>query len=1076
MRYLVETRAGKDKYEKIIKDTFPHIQYADFETFIQKNKAGIIVFDREEFLKKLEKIRSLSEKEDLNFVIVVVSQGEVPKHDLPDVFVVPEFASKVMEEVKSRILDKMEKLTREKIKNIQRDELKEYESLGVGILIIDNEEKIVYANDLLLRFLKNKYSLEEILNLNVHKFLKEIAPDFDTKKLFTETRMSPRKIKIVLPDGTVEQKSISVTPRIRADNKIDGFIMRFHEPLTHEGERLLKEILDLVEEFQSIGEEVRAEFFIAIPRLLKKFAEILKVRSLLFVPFYIARIWGFEDEVPFILVYKTAKGEYLGRLIYGFKASEEDKKRCITNYRLENFMNIYREFDDVEEAKNVVGLAEFIRGRGKEIYGVLCLDRSELFDIRERLLIKSLIQRLRELIVNLSKIRLVNLIENFSQSHGKSGVVVMEKDGRVTYVSRGFSEIFNVPLDVVHDFSVETIPGLRDKPRVLETVFKFIKEDKPLRREIWIKLPNGEEKYLVISGFPAGEFNVPGYIWIFEDRTEEKLKELKESFFKDIFEANSKIARTVGVEWSGYKEYSTSEFYENLLKILVENLSEISDGLIATLVDPVSDNVFCQVGQNLPAILTEKELCRFVNALDEFLSQQVGLKDDSVTLVNLNKVSADSLVKAGFAWAIRIPILSELEKKEKIGTLIMLLKGHGKSFLLARAIYNPESYALESKDQNAFTQLAKTISGIVRAFRKDVILEENRKLLEEFYKHSHDLFILADEDGKIILANKTARELFCREDLEGNDLLSVLKNTFEGDINRLFDLKEEEEETGIITLKTCRGKKWVKLTVKKIKIGDIQEFIVIGHDVSVFYISKLTRNRAIIGLIAMLLNILAEKSAIVARHSINVAIIVKEILDVIKRENPFEGKFINNADRFCLITGALLHDIGKLNMATSYLIRPPEKLRKNSLVRKYYEEHPIVGAELLSNLGLPCDDKIPKWVMEHHEFLDGSGFPNKLEGDEISLGGKIIGVADRIENEIIRKPQRGGIEDLKTLLSNMKKSGKYDMKVLNIVEKVYEEKGGRFLLSLTSTEKYEKREADMREAADELLGPLLVEE
>lgn len=1079
MRYLVNTNSKKKIYEKIIKETFPHIQYADFETFIRKNKVGIVVFDREEFQKKIENIKSLSEKENLNFVIIVESDSEISTYGLPDVFVVPEFDESVMEKVKPRILDKMEKLTREKIKNIQRDELEEYESLGVGILIIDDEEKIVYANNLLLRFLKNKYSLEKILNQNVREFMREIAPDFEIEKLFTGT-LSTWRVKIILPDGTVEPKSISITPRVRTDNKTDGYILRFYEPLANEGERLLREIQSLVEEIQNIGFEIEDKFFIAIPRILKKFAEVLRLRSLLFIPFYIARIWEFENEAPFILVYKTVKDKYTGRFIYGFKANEEDKERCVNNYKLENFLRLYRKFDDIEEIQNVAGLKEFIKGHGDEIYGLLCLDRPELFDNREKYLVKLFVQSLRELIdysAYSPERRLVNLIEKLAQSHGNSGVIVVEKDGSVIFVNKRFGEIFHISLDSIYESSIEALPGLRDNPRVLESVIQVITNDTPVRIEKWIKFPAGEEKYLVVSGIPAGEINIPGYIWIFEDRTSEKLEELKEFFFRRILEANSNIVRAIRTKWSGFSKDSTSEFYECVLKVLVRYLSKISDGVVATLIDPESDNVFCQVSQNLPRILTESELIRFVDDMNKFSSQLEGLKK-RIVISNLKKFLGDSSLKSKFEWAIRIPINLETEMKSDIGTLILLSKPKGEFYRFVQAIYRSGDYTLNRNDENVFLQIAHTIAYHVDVFRKNIVLAENRKLLEEFYKHSNDLIIIADEEGKINLSNDTARSLLGKKNLEGSDLFSILQDAGvdKRNIDRLFDLSEEEEEKAVVNLRTDGKERWLKLMVKRIEIGDIQEFIIVGHDVSDFYKSQLSRNRAIIGLIAMLLNILADKSAIVARHSINVALIVKEILKVIKRGNSFNGKFTTNADRFCLITGAVLHDIGKINMASSYLIKPPERLREDSLIKKYYEEHPIIGSELLSNLGLPCDDKIPRWVMEHHEYMDGSGFPRKLMGDQISLGGRIIGIADKIENEIIRKPQRGVVRDLGILINEMKVSEKYDANVLKIVEKVYQEKGGEFLLLLNSTDKYEKREADMREAVEELLGPLLGEE
>jgi diguanylate cyclase (GGDEF)-like protein len=83
-----------------------------------------------------------------------------------------------------------------------------------------------------------------------------------------------------------------------------------------------------------------------------------------------------------------------------------------------------------------------------------------------------------------------------------------------------------------------------------------------------------------------------------------------------------------------------------------------------------------------------------------------------------------------------------------------------------------------------------------------------------------------------------------------------------------------------------------------------------------------------------------------------------------------------------------LHDLGKLAI-------PEEVLRKPSSLseaeRLMLERHPQIGFRMLESLGV---QPVAEWVLHHHERWDGAGYPNRLAGDQIPLGARIIFVAD----------------------------------------------------------------------------------
>uniref|UniRef100_A0A7V4NFI6 HD domain-containing protein n=2 Tax=Fervidobacterium pennivorans TaxID=93466 RepID=A0A7V4NFI6_FERPE len=87
---------------------------------------------------------------------------------------------------------------------------------------------------------------------------------------------------------------------------------------------------------------------------------------------------------------------------------------------------------------------------------------------------------------------------------------------------------------------------------------------------------------------------------------------------------------------------------------------------------------------------------------------------------------------------------------------------------------------------------------------------------------------------------------------------------------------------------------------------------------------------------------------------------------------------------------AILHDVGKIGIPDSILLKPG-KLTDEEY--KIIKNHTVYGAEILSQVKY-VDEAILSGALEHHERLDGSGYPYGKKGEEISLFGKIIGIAD----------------------------------------------------------------------------------
>jgi HD-GYP domain-containing protein (c-di-GMP phosphodiesterase class II) len=112
----------------------------------------------------------------------------------------------------------------------------------------------------------------------------------------------------------------------------------------------------------------------------------------------------------------------------------------------------------------------------------------------------------------------------------------------------------------------------------------------------------------------------------------------------------------------------------------------------------------------------------------------------------------------------------------------------------------------------------------------------------------------------------------------------------------------------------------------------------------------------------------------------------------------------------------LVHDIGKIGVPAEILTKPG---RLTPVEYELVKEHVDRGYKILKDVKFPLP--IAEIIYQHHERLDGSGYPRGLKGDEILLEAKILMVADVVESMASHRPYRPslGIETaLKEITEN----------------------------------------------------------
>lgn len=175
-----------------------------------------------------------------------------------------------------------------------------------------------------------------------------------------------------------------------------------------------------------------------------------------------------------------------------------------------------------------------------------------------------------------------------------------------------------------------------------------------------------------------------------------------------------------------------------------------------------------------------------------------------------------------------------------------------------------------------------------------------------------------------------------------------------------------------------------------------------------------------------------ETGAHIDRMSKNARVIAKALIPKMK----LTDEFVEHVYLF-----APLHDIGKIGIPDKILLKPgpldPEE-------RKIMQTHVEKGVEMIKkilgdfNLQQLPDSKVMLNIVGcHHEFMDGSGYPKGLKGDEIPLEARIVTAADILDALVSKRPYKEGwsLDDALSELNKMVAGGKLDADCVAAIEK-----------------------------------------
>jgi PAS domain S-box-containing protein/putative nucleotidyltransferase with HDIG domain len=326
-------------------------------------------------------------------------------------------------------------------------------------------------------------------------------------------------------------------------------------------------------------------------------------------------------------------------------------------------------------------------------------------------------------------------------------------------------------------------------------------------------------------------------------------------------------------------------------------------------------------------------------------------------------------------------------------------------------------------------------------------LEENRRILDNL----QDGFFRADLEGNFLIINPRLVHMYGYDNIA--DMLSTNAKHMYVRQEDYTDLLNKLRLEGRVTSHNCKARRkdktefWVSMNVQYLRndegdiigteglIRDITERRKLEQEVLKQHESLVASNLVLKKRLEQSINAISKvvelRDVYTAGHQKR----VKQLACQIGARLGFTQEEIVN-----LSYGALLHDIGKIYIASDILNKPG---KITNLEYQILQTHAEYSYNIAREMDLP--QVILTMVLQHHERLDGSGYPSKLKGDEIILESRILAVADVVEAMTSHRPYRPAM-GIDAALREIEygRGKKYDACVVDICISLFRDEGFSF--------------------------------
>lgn len=306
--------------------------------------------------------------------------------------------------------------------------------------------------------------------------------------------------------------------------------------------------------------------------------------------------------------------------------------------------------------------------------------------------------------------------------------------------------------------------------------------------------------------------------------------------------------------------------------------------------------------------------------------------------------------------------------------------------------------------------------------------------LHALVKSALDGIITMDCQGRIMAFNPAAERIFgYRSDQVIGHTVSEklipmsLQNAHESGLAHFLTTGKEEiigRRVEVTAMRADQSSFAAELAVISVNSRKAPVFIAYLRDISGQKDAELERDQHAIDIKKTLMQTILAISRIVeirdpytAGHQRRVAHLAAAMAKALGlSEERIDGVFL----------GALIHDIGKIAIPSEILARPGQLLDEDI---KYLKIHCRKGYEILAPVNFPWP--VAEIALQHHEHIDGSGYPQGLRDGEILLESRIVCVADVVESLTAHRPYRPAYTLEKAMIFIGKRAGKcYDRQIV----------------------------------------------
>jgi len=348
------------------------------------------------------------------------------------------------------------------------------------------------------------------------------------------------------------------------------------------------------------------------------------------------------------------------------------------------------------------------------------------------------------------------------------------------------------------------------------------------------------------------------------------------------------------------------------------------------------------------------------------------------------------------------------------------------------------------RDEN---QQPAGILGVTRdiTIRKQAeeVLHGEKYFVESMIQTAQTIVLALDTKGHIVKINPYMEDVsgYTAEEVQGKDWFSTfIPERFRNRIRAMFleaidDIQTRGNVNPIVTKDGCeRIIEWYDKTLKDEK-GNTVGLLSIGQDITAREKAEKelqqtleSLQKAVSTTIQVMVSAVEVRDPYTAGHQLRVA----DLAHAIATEMGLSKDRIES-----IRMAGSIHDIGKLSIPAEILSKPT---KLSEIEFSLIKEHSLRGYEMLKDVESPWP--LAEIVYQHHERMDGSGYPRNLKGDEIIMEARIMTVADVVEAMASHRPYRAslGIEaGLKEIEGN--KGTLYDNDVVDACLRLFREEG-----------------------------------